>query len=163
MVDLYSAGWQVRKVRLVMLMSVAVALASCWWGWDLSQTYGLQPADGGQLAPLAARLAWGLGIAGLGIAFAVGMWLYGRNYIWAVGHDPASGLLYVRTLGMVGNILTSFPASSVLRSSYYEGSGRVRAPWYNIWVAGRRWPLILDAQGRFTDDRLARRLLKLRS
>ena len=105
----------------------------------------------------------GLGVAGLGIAFALGMWLYGRLYVWAIGYDEAADRLYVRTLDLFGDRLASFPVSSITGSDYSPGDlvmyqARVRAPWYYLRVAGRRFPLIIDAQGQFAPAPLTKRL-----
>ncbi len=165
MIDLFSAGPRVKRVRFIMWLSLVTLAAALWSGWDLFQTYGSRPADGGQLAPLGVRLAWGLGVAGLGIAFALGMWLYGRLYVWAIGYDEAADRLYVRTLSFFGNRLASFPASSVTQSTlrrgdfYAPGAPSVRAPWYNLTIAGQRFPLIIDAQGQFGDAALVNKAL----
>ena len=37
----------------------------------------------------------------------------------------------------------------------------VDAPWLALQIKGRKWPLIVDAQGHFPDRALAARLLKL--
>lgn len=165
MIDVYNAGPRVKRVRFVMGLSLAAAAAGLWFGWELFQTYGLRPADGGRLAPLAERLTWGFGLAGLGLAFAFGMWVYGRNYVWAIGYDAAADRLYVRTLSFFGNRLASFPAASVTRSTHFPGRLQnlggvsVNAPWHNVWVEGRRGPLILDGHGRVLDRALMDRLL----
>jgi hypothetical protein len=166
MAEVYRAGSQLLKVRAIMMASLACALGACWWGWDLFQTYGLRPADGGVLAPLPVRLALGLGLASLGIAFAAGMWAYGRNYVSALGYDEASGVLHVRTVGFAGSDETRYAASDVLGSDYHAGRssyGRVSvdAPWMKVRIKGRRWPLIVDARGEFPDRKLMAELLKL--
>lgn len=166
MTEIYAAGSQLVKVRGMMLLSLACALGGLWWGWDLFQTVGLRPADGGVLAPLGTRLGWGLGVALGGVAFAGGMWAYGRAYVSAVRFDPAAGTLHVRTTGFLGGGETVYAERDVLGSTYQPGeamSGRgiaVDAPWIKIRIRGRRVPLILDAQGRFPDAALAARLLK---
>jgi len=168
MIDIYSAGPQTNRVRFVMLLSLASAIGACWAGWNLSQTFGLNPGDGGVLAPVDVRLAWGLGVAGLGLAFAAAMWLYGRLYIRTIQFDRVAKLLHVRTLGMFGDRTIAFPATDVLRSTFLAGQlynpfgVSVNAPWYNLWVSGRRWPFILDAQGVSSEPQLLERLLKSR-
>lgn len=158
MIELYRAGSQVRKVRFAMLLSLGCAIGGCWWGWSLLQTPSPNPADDGTL--------WGPIVAGLGLAFAVGMWLYGRLYVREISFDPGPQILHVRTLGMFGTQRLDLSPSDVVRSTYSDGrldnpvGVSVNAPWFNIWVRGQRWPLILDAQGVFPDPRLTRRLLK---
>ena len=164
--EIYRAGSQLLKVRAIMIASLACALGACWWGWDLFQTYGLRPADGGRLASLAVRLGLGLGVAALGIAFAAGMWAYGRHFVSALAYDEAAGALHVRTVGFAGSHETLLSASDVLGSAYLAGKssyGRVSvdAPWMKVRVRGRRWPLIVDAKGEFPDRKLVARLLKL--
>jgi len=165
MIDIFSAGPRVQRVRFIMWLSLVAAAGAVWFGWELFQSYGSRPADGGVLAPLGVRLAWGLSVAGLGIAFALGMWLYGRLYVWAIGYDEAADRLYVRTLSFFGNRLDSFPAASVTQATfnnghfYVPGAPSVHAPWYNVSVAGRRFPLIVDAQGWFGDAELVNKAL----
>ncbi len=165
MIDIFSAGPRVKLVRFIMWLSLVAAAGAIWFGWELFQSYGSRPADGGVLAPLGVRLAWGLSVAGLGIAFAFGMWLYGRLYVWAIGYDEAADLLYVRTLSLFGNRLDSVPASSVTQAKfnsgdfYVPGAPSVHAPWYNVSVAGRRFPLIVDAQGQFGEAELVNKAL----
>lgn len=168
MTIIYRAGWQLIKVRGVMIMALACAAGGCWWGWDMFQTYGIRPADGGRLAPFGTRLALGLFLASLGLAFAIGMWLYGKLYVGSVRFDEMMNLIHVRTIEFIffGRDL-SFPPSAVDGAGWHEGKSdfgegvSVDAPWYSVRIAGRRWPLILDAQGHFPDRPLAARLLKL--
>ncbi len=168
MVEVYRAGTQLLKVRAIMLFALACALGAIWWGWDLFQPHGLRPADGGALAPLGTRLALGLGLAALGIAFAAAMWAYGRLYVSRLRYERGSDRLLVRTLGFVGGRETPYPASDVVSSTYvagrYDNPGGVSvdAPWMSLRMAGRRWPLIVDAQGVFPDRELAARLLQPR-
>jgi len=164
----YRAGFQLLKVRAVMLMGLAAAVVGCWQGWDLFQTYGIRPADGGQLASLPVRLAWGLGVAALGLAFAGGMALYGTRYVGSIRYDEAAGTLHIRTVEF---ILTGrkrvVPLSAVKGARRKQGrlanpgGVSVDAPWLALDLKGGRWPLIVDAQGHFPDRALAAELLKL--
>jgi len=157
---LYDAGRQLRKVRGIMWLSLACALGGLYWGFDLARHYGLAPGDGGVLAPLGVRLAWGAGVALLGLAFAAGMDLYGRHYIARAWLDEAGGRLRIETLRWWGRAALTVPVSEVLGSRYMRGkmSGAVEvdAPWFNVRIKGQPWVLILDAQGSFPDFALAR-------
>lgn len=158
----FDAGHQLRKVRFVMWLAVACAGAGTWWGWSLGQTYGLAPGDGGVLAALPTRVAVGATVAGLGLLFASGMWLYGRQYIAEIRQGPASDELTVRTTQLVGTTARTYPASQVRLGRRHEGRAsvhsldnpfiegiRVHAPWRAVHVPGTRLPLILDGQGWF--------------
>lgn len=166
MTQIYAAGGQLIKVRAMMILSLVCALAAIWWGWDLFQTQGLRPADGGVLAPLGTRLAWGVSVASLGIAFAAAMWVYGRLYVSGLRFDEAAHTLHFRTVGFVGGREAVVPESDVLGSTYQPGQSlntggvSVDAPWIKVTIQGKRLPLILDAQGVFSDISLAARLLK---
>lgn len=166
MIQIYAAGAQLIKVRAMMILSLVVALAAIWWGWDLFQTQGLRPADGGVLAPLGERLAWGIGVASLGIAFTAAMWVYGRLYVSSLRFDEATRALHFRTVGFLGGSDAVIPQSDVLGSTYQPGKSpntggvSVDAPWIKVAIQGRRLPFILDAQGVFPDASLAARLLK---
>jgi hypothetical protein len=167
MTEIYRAGWQLTKVRFVMVLALACAIGGCWWGWDIFQTYGIRPADGGVLAPFGTRLAFGGGVALLGLAFLVGMWFYGKLYVGSARYDQAHNLVHLRTIELIfGGRDLAFPPSAVEGADWHEGKNYsyrlpVDAPWFSIRIAGRRWPLILDAQGRFPDPALIARLLKL--
>ena len=165
MKDIYRGGWQLTKVKGMMIFSAVCAAGALYWAWDLFTTVGLRPADGygGVLAPLWVRLAWALSVAALGLAFAAGMWAFGRRYATRIRYDQAADALHIGTLEFLASRTQVVPAADVTEAPYYqgdvEGSG-VNAPWYMLQLKGRR-SLVLDAQGVFPDRDLARRLLKL--
>ena len=164
MIDIYRAGFQLTKVKAFMIVALLCAGGALYWGWDLFNTYGLNPGDGGVLAPLWQRLAWGLTVAGLGLAFLAGMWIYGRRYVTRIRYDQAADALHIGTLELLAGRSRVYPASSVIEATYFhgrmEGEG-VDAPWYFLRLKERPSQLILDAQGIFPDRELAMRLLKL--
>ncbi|WP_162806257.1 hypothetical protein [Sphingosinicella terrae] len=168
MIQLYRAGAQLTKVRGLMLFSLVCALGTAWWGWDLFRTYGSLPGDGGVLAPLGTRLAVGIGVASIGILFALGMAAYGRIYVSVLALDEPSGTLRASTVRFVGSRALIVPLTDVFGSNYRAGrfvnpaGVSVNAPWISVRVKGRRWPLIVDAQGEFTDRSLVARVLKFR-
>jgi transmembrane protein TMEM70 (proton-transport ATP synthase complex) len=149
-----------------MLLALVCAAVSTWWGFDLAQTYGTSPGDGGVTAPLAARLAWGVGVGALGVLFAVGMWLYGRCYVTKMELDQRAGKLYVHTVRFFGTRRHAFDVSGVLGSVYHEGeldsdlAPSVDAPWTSVSLAGRRLPLIVDQQGEFLQQELMDELFR---
>src|SRR5436190_20391350 len=99
MIPVYRAGRQLIKVRFLMGVSLA-ALAFCLgWGVDLARTYGLNPGDGGVLAPLPQRLAWAGAVIGFGIAGVAGMWGYGRVYAARIAFDPDQRQLHLDAVG----------------------------------------------------------------
>jgi hypothetical protein len=130
---------------------------SIWVGIYLAQTYGIRPADGGVLAPLPVRLAWGIGVASLGVGFAAAMWLYGRCYIGKVVFDPQTKRLHIFTPRFIGSAEHIVDVSNIVAIDDHSGQLTVvrmdgavlsvNAPWRSIKVAGRRLPLILDGQG----------------
>src|SRR5262245_33645065 len=99
MVPVYRAGKQLVKVRGLMALSLVVLAGCLWWGLDLARTYGIREADGGALAPLPVRLAWGGSVALFGVACVAGMWLYGRLYAARIGFDPATQQIHLETAG----------------------------------------------------------------
>jgi TMEM70/TMEM186/TMEM223 protein family len=166
MTDLYrNAGraWLVRLVMFASLIGLAVAL---WAAWESLLHYGLRPADGGRLASLPVRLAWAVSLAALGLAFAGGMWVYGKVYVVRLGHDEAAGTLHARTLGFFADEEQVFPLAAVGGGSYHAGHSNsggvsVNAAWMTLRVAGRRLPFILDAKGAWPDYQKAQALLGL--
>ena len=171
MILLYRARGNVWKVRAMMWLSLVVAIWFCLWGWDLFQTYGTRPADGGVLAPFWARLAWLVFLAAFGLAFLAGMWLYGGLYVTALLVDEAAGRLHVRTLGFIGSLggrrwtcrLSDVVGTDYKAGKFQSNSGvSVDAPWLSVRIRGRKSPLIVDVNGEFPDRALAAKLLKLR-
>ena len=171
MTELYRARGNVWKVRMMMWLSLATAIAFTWWGWDLFQTYGTRPADGGVLAPLWARLAWFVFLTAFGLAFLGGMWLYGGLYVTALLVDEAAGTLEVRTIGFIGGLggrrwtyrLSDVAGTDFKAGQFQSNTGvSVDAPWLSVRIKGRKSPLIVDVQGDFPDRERAARLLRMR-
>ena len=171
MVQIYRATGQVWKIRMMMWLSLIVAIWFCLWGWDLFQTYGTRPADGGVLAPFGQRLAWLLFLVAFGLAFLVGMWLYGGIYVSSLWYDEGKGTLQIRSLGFVGGLggwRETYRLSQVRSTDYHAGKFEnpggvsVDAPWLSVRIEGRRMPLIVDVQGEFPDRQLAAKVLKLK-
>jgi hypothetical protein len=164
MIDIYRGGWQLTKVKGMMIFSAVCAAGALYWAWDLLNNYGLAPGDGGVLAPLWQRLAWALSVAALGLAFLAGMWVFGRRYATRIRYDEAADALHVGTLELLATRVTVVPTSDVEQSDYHhgqmEGSG-VNAPWFMLHFKGGRRSLVVDAQGVFPDRDLAKRLLKM--
>ncbi|HEX2191464.1 MAG TPA: hypothetical protein VHG51_21310 [Longimicrobiaceae bacterium] len=164
MIPIYDAGPQATRVRALLWFSLLCAAAALWAGADLAWTYGLSPGDGGVLAPLPVRLAWGVGIAAVGVGFAVGMWVYRACYVAGAAVDEAGGALHLRLVGYFGRPVRVLPVERVLGSRYHPGQASyggvaVNAPWDTVWVEGRRLPLIVDARGDVLDRERARRYL----
>jgi hypothetical protein len=163
MTEIFHAGGQLWKVRLWMWISLAIWAVALWFAWELFVSYGTRPADGGVLAPLPVRLAWAGTIAGFGFLFVLGMRLYGGLYVANMVFDERSETLHLRTLSFLGNRDRAFPASAIERGDFHHGffwagGVTVDAPWHSLRIRGRRWPFIVDAQGEFLNEPLARRL-----
>ena len=163
--QLFRAGSQEVKVRFLMLLSLACAGGALYWSVDLVQHYGLAPADGGVLAPLWQRIAWGVSVAALGASFMAGMWVYGRYYIAEICRVPDSHRLRLRTVTFFGSELHEIDLADMKLGARHAGQlttfdannpllvkQRVNAPWRGIHLKGRRWPLILDLQGDVQPD-----------
>jgi len=145
-----------------MLLSLGCAVASVWAGITIARSYGLNPADGGVLAPLAVRLAFGIGVSLLGIIFAVGMWIYGKCYVARIEFDEQNEVLYIYTVSFFGRGEHKINASKVLSSQYYEGElDSVKAPWRKVRIKGRRLPFIVDEQGVFLEKKIMNKLFKI--
>jgi hypothetical protein len=164
--QIFRAGSQETKVRFVMFLSLACAGGALYWSVDLVQHYGLAPADGGALAPLWQRIAWGVGVAALGVSFMAGMWVYGRYYVAEICRVPDSRRLRLRTVTFFGSELHEIDPAEMSVGKRHAGQlttfdvsnpllvkQHVQAPWRAIHLKGRRWPLILDLQGDVPADR----------
>jgi len=116
MVIVYRAGWQATKVRVTMIASL-VAMALClWWG---------------------RSIAWsehssflGLFLAILGIAFAWGMWFYGRQYVAEIDFDPDTQCVHFRTVGFVSKYHHVFGLADFGRARFHPDVdwGAAKAP-----------------------------------
>lgn len=168
MTEVFRAGSQLIKVRMIMALAAASAAASIWFGWVLLQTYGLSPGDGGVLAPFGQRLAWFLGLSGLGLTFLAGMWAYAGCYVSRMAYDPRTQRLHLWTLTYWGTREEVHEAAGVQRSTFHGGrlinpaGVSVKAPWHYLYLARRGLPAIIDGQGEFLDPLLAGRLMKAR-
>jgi hypothetical protein len=169
MTPVYSAAGQLIKVRFVLLLALCCAVGGLLWGWNLLQTYGLAPGDGGVLAPFWQRAAWGSSVALLGLAFGLGMWLYVRQYIARIDYDESSASFHIRTADFLS--VRPFVASKggARRGKQHAGqlnlpdAPSVHAPWTSIRVPGRRLPLILDDQGSVHNAALLQQLTRRRT
>jgi hypothetical protein len=168
MTSIYRAGSRLITVKIMILVGVACAIAACWWGWGLFQTYGSNPGDGGVLAPVGTRLAVGLATAAGGFAIAAGMWFYGTIYVGSIDYDEPAGNLHIRTVQNIfgsHDVLTPLTAIEGSRlkgdRTLFLNGQIVNAPWISLRVAGRRAPLVVDIKGEFPDRALAARLFKL--
>lgn len=172
MIPIYSAGRQLRKVRFMMFFSLVCAAGCLWWGISLFQTYGLAPGDGGILAPLPVRLAWGVGVSLIGIIFAAMMGLYGKMYVARTSYNSLAQQLNLETIGLFGFEVHELPLADMIGSRYQEGWIRigpitislsaltsVYAPWQSLRFAGRRLPFLLDLQGEMQEPDLVEQLL----
>ena len=165
-IEIFHAGRQEIKVRALSWFFLLVGLGCLWWGYDLSQSYGLSPGDGGVLRPLAERLAWGGFVALFGLALIISMDLYGRLYICRVQLDPATSQVFFKTVHWWGFRQITTTASQIIGSSYHPGDFEggdftVNAPFYFVRLRGHSLPLILDGQGKFVQAKLAKKLLNL--
>lgn len=151
MTTLFDNRRRAARVRLVIWGVLLASLATAWWGWDISQSYGLAPGDGGALRP--ARERYGLGglVAGLGLLAGLGTMFWATHY--AVRVRRGGDRLIVETLAPLGLGTWSrdYAVSQVETYSYNEGQMRgggrkVDAPWMALRINGRRWPFILDWQ-----------------
>lgn len=164
MTPIYDAGSQAVKVRALLWFSLACAAGTVWAGVGLARTFGLAPEAGGVLAPLPVRLAWGIGVASVGLAFLAGMLVYARCYAARVAVDEEGGTLHVSRVGFLGASTLVVPAERVRGSEFHPGRAdyggvSVSAAWDTVRVEGRRLPLILDAQGDVLDEGRASRFL----
>lgn len=164
MTTIYDAGAQAAKVRGLLWFSLACAAGSVWAGVGLARTFGLAPEAGGVLAPLPVRLAWGIGVASIGLAFLAGMLVYARCYAARVQADDAGRTLHVSRVGFLGGSTLVVPAERVRGSEFHPGHAdyggvSVSAAWNTVRVEGRRLPLIVDTQGDVLDPGRASRFL----
>jgi hypothetical protein len=160
---IFNAGWQLKKVWFVAVISLASGIALTWLGAWLFRTYGLEPLDGGVLKPLTTRILLGGWFAAAGLAIIAGILLYLYCYVARIEADDAGPGFRV-TLATPGRKLIVNP-DDVVRVGYSDGISHaggisVNAPWYSVRLRGRRFPLIVDMQGDFLDEPAVDRLIE---
>ena len=159
---IFDAGPQRWKIWFAALISLATGAALAVYGGWIAQSYGLHPAEGGVLKPLAARLLMGLGFGVPGLVIIAGILLYLQCYVSRIEADDASAGYRVTVAGWGPHL--EFAPDAVARAGYnggisHAGGISVNAPWYSLRLRGRRLPLIIDLQGDFLDERAVDRLL----
>ncbi len=160
---IFDAGPQRWKIWFVVLIALACGGALVWTGGHVFQSYGLHPLEGGVLKPLATRVLLGSALAVVGITLITGILLYLGCYVTRIEGDDAAGAFRVTVAGF-GRTLTINP-DQIVRVGCNDGIAgaggiSVNAPWYSLRLHGRRFPLIVDLQGDFLDEKAVDRLLK---
>jgi len=156
-----------RFVALFVVLAVLIGggLAAIAASYDLLQTYGLSPGDGGVLKPLSERIAMAGFIFSLGLLCLAGGIICMYRYVISI-HKVGKSEFAVHTLGMLGMRTLELPLENLRLGKRQEGRGRypsghsVDAPYRLLRVAGRRIPFILDLQGQIHDRRALAELIR---
>jgi hypothetical protein len=157
MVMLLDNTRQARKVRGLQWLMLAWAVGFLAWALSLAQTYGLSPGDGGVLRPPGTRYAVAALVAFIGLLPCWLMGRYGRVYLSRIVQD--GDRLELEVLGTWRRRRLSIDRREVVRVTSRAGvfvnpnGVSVNAPWLGLWLAGRRWPLIVDRQAEIVDVR----------
>ena len=151
------AGTRLRRVAAVFGLSLVCAAGAIWAGIVLFTTYGLSPADGGVLAPLASRIAWAGFVSLSGLGFAGGMFVYCGCYVVRIGYDDSSREYLVSTLTRPGSVKIRIRPDDVESAREHRGrieTGKlsVDAPWLGLKIRGRKLPLIVDLRGSIVSE-----------
>ncbi len=158
--EIYVNRRQARKVRVLLWVSLPVLVACLYAGWTVFETYGLSPADGGVLRPFGERLAFGGGIACLGLLLAGGLLIYVRSYVLRLSRTGNS--LQIETIAPFGRHRHVFEIAAVAGTAHHHGRltlrQHVNAPWLTLRIAGRSLPFILDLQAERLDKAALDRL-----
>lgn len=167
MVPIFHARKQLLKVRGLTWFFLILAIPAVYYGIDLAQTYGLRPADGGVLAPLPVRLAFGGGLASLGLMAAGGMLLYNTLYIARFELDGSGQEVHITTPRLFGSHTSVIPLQDIEGGQLHLGQMdigelTVNAPWHAVHIRGRKMFLILDLQGEILNLEAARRIFRIR-
>lgn len=141
-----------RWVRIVTWLLLIFAAGFVAGGVLIAQTYGLNPADGGVLKPLAVRMGFGGAVAAIGILIGGGMWLYGTLYVSELVQE--GNALTVETLSLSGTSQKEHAVGDITGGSFYHGRMRqpgimtqtINAPWLTLRVKGKWLPYIIDGQ-----------------
>ena len=151
---LYQNRRQARKVRIILVGSAFVFLLSLVAGWFIFQTLGLSPVVDSSLKPVAERLAAAGALVAVGAIFLVAMMLYARLYV--IDMERIGSQISFATLSLTGTSRRTVDITDFRAGNYHGGQVRtgdfsINAPWLTFYVAGRKWPLILDLQAEKID------------
>lgn len=154
---------QSQRVRWCFWASLVVMAGFFYWAWDLSQTFGLSPGDGGVLRPLEQRLFAAAILVVIGILPVIGMVLYLRRYIAGLAWQGEDVL--VTGVGWPAGErrfpLASFEPGKDHDGELYTVTHWVNAPWSTVGIEGRTY--IIDLQAEHVDrEGLARMLTEAR-
>ncbi len=152
---LFRAGPPLLRVRFVGLVALACACGSVWASLALFHNYGLAPIDGGVLRPLSERLLVSGFVALLGLAFAIGMAVYGRCYVALLEYDAQTDTLRFTLAGLLWPSRMEVERAQLRAGGQHGGAygGPIRgyAAWHALYREGRRLPFILDDSGELFD------------
>jgi hypothetical protein len=151
---------QARKVRFVFWFIALYCAGMVYWAYDLAQTYGLSPGDGGVLRSAWERAVAAAIVAALGIAPVIGMIVYVRLYVTRLTRDGDT--ITVSVIGVLGSDTRPYAVADVSRATEYSGRfrlwSRVDAPWIVLRLAGR--PYIIDLQSELVNRSAIEALLR---
>lgn len=145
---LFRAGRQAVKVRRVWLASlIATALLAGATVYFLIQA-GQEPDAG--LA--RGRFHLFVVLTAIGGIVCAGLAIYVRTYVTRIALEEDGNTVLISTLSWVRERTTRLDPSQVEEAGFHEGRRRtLDAPWWAIWLRGRLFPLIVDAQGEIPD------------
>ena len=159
---IFESHWQALKVRIITGATALWCAGWLYWAYDMSQTFGLSPGDGGVLRPAGERWALAAFLALIGIAPLAGMAVYARLYVTRLCRDGQQ--VVVTIIGLVRPRTFSVPLAAVAKATSHQGRTpfysriTVNAPWITLRIAGR--PYILDQQAERLDNGALQRLIR---
>lgn len=154
---------QARKVRWFFWACLVFLAGFLYWAWDLSQTYGLSPGDGGVLRPLDQRLLAAGILLVIGLLPVLGMIIYLRRYVAGLAWQGEEVLVTGASwpAGQRRFPLSSFEPGRDHDGRLYTITHWVNAPWSTVGIDGRTY--IIDLQAEHVDrDGLGRMLTEAR-
>lgn len=142
-------------ITALLVLGCGVGLVAM--GWYGLTSYGLDPFEGGVLAPLSERLVMGAMLLPPGLATCALVIGYPFCYVTRIESNQARDEFRVRVL--TGQEL-AVRLEDVVTAEFKPGRFQhVNAPWHSLRLRGRRLPLIVDIQGEVLDREAANRLL----
>ncbi|CAN5574694.1 hypothetical protein BH23BAC4_BH23BAC4_08690 [soil metagenome] len=155
--QVYLAGRQLTKLRIISPLCILCGFALLWAGWTVLHSYGLHPSEGGVLAPVSVRIVLGGFLMALGAFIVLGIVAYTQLcYVSRIDRLTGDDRVRMVVAGFLAPRSVEVAQHDLLPAEYHGGIyaiGRLSGatPYYSVRLRDRWLPLIIDLQGELVD------------